>query len=130
MRVTIAIFAVLIVGSNAGVLGNLLDPVAHVLDAATASAQAKVLLNSLQSQITQKATNATLHVNGALQEVNVAIQGLEADFLALSQKSSEQDLPDLTALLNELPIEELLGVFANATDLASKIPGVIIGLNS
>lgn len=57
MKAAITIFAVLIVGYNAGLLGNIVNPLQNVLDAATAKAQAIALRNLLRSGINQVASN-------------------------------------------------------------------------
>lgn len=79
MKQAIAIFSVVIVGSNASLLSNVLNPVTNVLDAASALTQARALLSSLQSQLAQGIDDVSTLVNRDLQQVNNAIQDFKSE---------------------------------------------------
>lgn len=93
MKVTIAIFAVLIVGSNAGLL-DLLNP---VTDATKAAAQAQALLDGLLNKIDLKGVDASSLISDQVKRVTDAIQGLEKAALGIAKS-----LPGASGLVAEL----------------------------
>lgn len=147
MRVTIAIFAFLIVGSNAGLLGGILNPVNNLLDASNAVSTATGLLNSLQSQINNVAATAVSTITGELKKVTDAVQNLENGALSIANGLVNQGVDEAAGLVSELTdvvaqvlglveglvgglLGSLLGSVPNPSDLVSQINGVINNLES
>lgn len=120
MKVAIAIFSILIVGSNAGLLGCLVPPVTNVLDAALLKAQAYAgLRDSLRFQINQIALNARNNISAQLQAVN----GTYLEFLAEILTSAQEDL-NATEVIDS--VTQLTNAFnENATEVVSQINAAI-----
>lgn len=128
MKAAIVILIVLIVGSNAGLLGGLLPPpLSNVLDAAASSTQAQGYLSSLQNQIAQAASDATQSAINQMTAETTAYLDFETTVLTSVQAIlSPDDLDNLTT--------QLAGVVTllenDKNDLVSQINGVVSGLAS
>lgn len=150
MRVTIAIFAVLIVGSNAGLLGILnpvLNPVTSLLDASSAVSTANGLLSSLETQINGAAAAAISTITDELKKVSDAVQAIENGALSIANGLVDQGVEEAAGLVDELTgvlaevlglvgslvgglLGSVLGSVPDPNDLVSQINAVIDGLNS
>lgn len=83
MKVAIAVFAALIIGSNASILGNMAN-------AATITNQANGLANSFVTQVTGVATNAVNDVKQQLQTVEGSLQGALNEVQTIAQNANAQ----------------------------------------
>jgi len=114
MRITIAIIAVLVVGSNAGLLGGILgpilDPVTHLLDGLTAVNKANGCRDSLQEQIKVLQDSACVSVRGQLQ--------LLSDRIGVFQQGA-------LFIANGLVIKGAIGAVGLVSDLQIVINGVL-----
>lgn len=132
MRVSIAIFTLLVVGSNAGLLSGVVSPVSgvlgpvsgilspvpgllgpatNILDSINAQSQATSLFSSLNSQIGQLGNTAVINVEGELQKVKDAVQNLQNRALFIAKGLADQGVPgasDLVSVLTNIIAEVLL----------------------
>jgi len=115
MRITIAIIAVLVVGSNAGLLGGILgpvlSPVTHLLDGLTASNRANGCRDSLQSQIKLLQDSACISIKGQLQ--------ILSDRIVVFQQGT-------LLIANGLVIKGAIGAVGLVADLRIVIDGVLV----
>lgn len=96
MKLTVAVFTVLIVGSNAGLLGNLVNP---VVDSATAVNKANALLSTFLTQINEVATS---EVNDFFQQSASATANVPALVnSALSAAQVDLSVSDFAELSSE-----------------------------
>lgn len=150
MRVTIAIIAVLVVGSNAGLLDGLLNPVIGILNPSAAVTSANTLLNSLQSQIRAIQDSASVDIRSEFQIVSDRIVVLQNSALVIAQRLQVQGATGATDLVSNLQgviqsvlqlvrdlLNSLLGgllgiviVAPERTDLLSQINRIFINLRS
>lgn len=104
MKTAIVLLSVLIVGTNAGLLG----PVTNILDGATATAKLNQLISSLKNQISQSVLDATNQIDEPLAEVANALGELNTEVLAagvgLSDDASTQ-IQSTIALIANLEIQ-------------------------
>lgn len=99
MKATIAVLAFLIVGTNAAMIGNLLNP---VLDAATALNQLQGILSNLTGQVNQATSSAEQVISDQLQGTIQVFEEGEKEVLAVAQN-----------LLNAAEAGELSSEIAN-----------------
>lgn len=119
MKVTIAIIAMLIVGSNAGLLSGLLPP---IISPTNVVSQAQALLKQLEDEINQAGSDAGSIINGELEQVTGAINNLQQAALGLAQGLVNSNVPGAAAL-----VDALEGVIAQVLDLVNNLVGNLLG---
>lgn len=90
MKFIIAVFAVLIIGSNASLLGNLANLAGSAVDAASITTQANGLLVNFQTQVNQVTANAITDIKQQVQTVAGALQTILNRVLAIAQGANAQ----------------------------------------
>lgn len=116
MKISIAIFAALIVGSNAGL--GLLGPVTNALDAASATSQANQLLNQLKSNISQDVSDGEDIINESLQEIAATLGELKNNLLTIALG------------LSNIEMEQIQNMVATLVDATELFEPVIINVVS
>jgi hypothetical protein len=98
MKIAIAVFTVLIVGSNASLLGGLVNPGLRALDAASATTKAQGFLNSFLSQVNPIAASAIQNITQQVQTASQNFQtGLNGAVAAVQGQLSVSDAAQLGA---------------------------------
>lgn len=90
MRFVIAVFAVLIIGSNASLLGNLASLAGSAVDAATITAQANGILSTFQGQVNLATSDAIQNIKQQVQTVAGALQTILNNVLTIAQGTNTQ----------------------------------------
>lgn len=119
MKFTIAVFTVLIIGSNAQLLSNILNSVA-------ATTQANGLLNSFLTNINQAVVSNNQNINQQVQGVLSTIEGILNEVLTVAQPQlSVSEIAELT-----LEITNTLASFTiNTTSTITQASAVVNGLS-
>lgn len=124
MKLTIAVFTVLVVGSNAGLLGNLVNP---ITDSAAAVKQANVLLSSFLSDVDEVVVSLKQNISQQVQTVTETYNGFLNGTLSVAQVHlTASEVAELTIEVTEA-LSDLLG---NTTALVAKTSAIVIGLET
>lgn len=123
MKFAIAVFTALIIGSNAGLLGNL-PVVSPLLDSIAAMAEANGLLSKFLQQISPIVANANQDINQQVPDVTETLQGLLNGALT---EVAQLDISDITELISEITtVLDILQL--NTTSAINQATTVLNGL--
>lgn len=125
MKTPIALLAILIVGSSAG----LSSPLTNILDAATVTTQCIQLLSSLKNKISQTVLDADNLIDEPLEEIANAVEELSAAALGAAIGFSGDALTQIQSvvvLLANLSIPPGSALFATTTNnLTSQLTALV-----